>query len=124
MIIIGNELSIFDLISSYTQRYQCACLYFDLTKYNNLSDEKKEQVNSFYSEFIDDYVLDIIKQGIYTTIKFDDEDVATVNAVSWFPKIDYCPDEDYFIRAYVVNVYGDIVWENIPEPQRLTESME
>lgn len=124
MIIVGNELSIFDLISSYTQRYQCACLYFDLTKYNNLSSEKKEQVNSFYSEFIDDYVLDIIKQGIYTTIKFGDEDVATLNGVAWFPKIDYCPDEDHFIRAYVVNVYGDIVWENIPEPQRLTEPEE
>jgi len=124
MIIFGNELSVFDLITSYTQRHQCSCLYFDLTKYNNLSNEKKEQVNSFYSEFIDDYVLDIIKQGIYTIIKFDDEDVATVNAVSWFPKIDYCPDEDHFIRAYVVNVYGDIVWENIPEPMRLTEPTE
>jgi hypothetical protein len=95
-------------------------LYFDLTKYNNLSSEKKEQINNFYSEFIDDYVLDIIKQGIYNTIKFDDEDLATLSGYSWFPKIDYCPDEDHYIHAYVVNVYGDIVWENIPE-KKLTE---
>ena len=40
MIIEGNELQVYDLVASYAQRYQCSCLYFDLVKYNALSDEK------------------------------------------------------------------------------------
>ena len=116
MIIEGNELQVFDLIASYAQRYQCSCLYFDLVKYNALDDAKKATVNAFYAEFIDDYVLDIMKQGIFNTIKFPEPDVATLYASSWFPKINYCPDEDHYIHAYVVDAYGDIVWENIPEP--------
>ena len=88
MIIEGNELQVYDLVASYAQRYQCSCLYFDLVKYNALSDEKKATVNAFYAEFIEDYVLDIIKQGTFNTIKFPDDDLATLNARSWFPKID------------------------------------
>jgi hypothetical protein len=123
VIIQGNELQLYDLIASYTQRYQCSCLYFDLTRFNALDEAKKEIVIKFYEEFIDEYVLDIIRQGRFNTIRFDDEDLATINAVAWFPKIDYCPDEDHYIHAYVVNVYGDIVWENIPE-KKLTEEQQ
>ena len=70
MIIEGNELQLFDLIASYAQRYQCSLVYFDLLKYNALSDAKKTTVNAFYADFIDDYVLDIMKQGTFNTIKF------------------------------------------------------
>jgi len=115
MIIEGNELQVYDLVASYAQRYQCSCLYFDLVKYNALDASKKATVNAFYAEFIEDYVLDIIKQGTFNTIKFPDEDLATLNASSWFPRINYCPDEDHYIPAYVVDAYGDIVWENAAE---------
>ena len=117
MIVEGNELQVYDLVASYAQRYQCSCLYFDLVKYNALDDSKKATVNAFYEDFIEDYVLDIIKQGTFNTIKFPDEDLATLNASAWFPKPNYCPDDDHYIHAYVVDAYGDIVWENIAEAE-------
>lgn len=114
MIIQGNELSQFDLMEYYANRNQCHLVYFDLGKYNNLDATKKATVNTWYEEFIDEYALDIMKQGVYTTIRFETEDAATVNAAAWFPKEEDCPDSDHFINAYVVDTYGDIVWQNIP----------
>ena len=65
---------------------------------------------------LDDYVMDIIKQGgIYNTIRFDDDTAASINAGSWFPKESLCPDSDHYIKAYVVDSYGDISWENSPK---------
>lgn len=116
MIVQGNELQLNDLIASYAQRYQCVLVYFDLTRYNALDDAKKATVNAFYQDFIDDYVLDIMKQGIFNTIRFEDETIATLNAGSWFPAPNYCPDEDHYIHAYVVDAYGDIIWENVSRP--------
>ena len=67
------------------------------------------------SDVVDDYVMDIIKQGgIYNTIRFDDDTAASINAGSWFPKESLCPDSDHYIKAYVVDSYGDISWENSP----------
>ena len=85
MIIQGNELSLFDLVSYYANRNQCACLYFNLDKYNSLDATKKATVTTYYEEFVDDYIMDIIKQGgIFNTIKFDNETAAGINAESWF----------------------------------------
>ena len=57
--------------------------------------------------------MDIIKQGgIYNTIRFDDETAAGINAESWFPKLTQCPDADHYISAYVVDLLGDITWQN------------
>ena len=116
MITIGNELSHFDLMSYYANRNQCALLYFDLSTYKALSASKKATVTAYYEGFVDEYALDIIKQGVYTTIRFEAEDAATVNAGAWFPKLAQCPDSDHFINSYVVDAYGDIVWQNIPDP--------
>jgi len=116
MIIQGNELSLFDLVSYYANRNQCACLYFNLDKYNSLDATKKATVTTYYEGFVDDYVMDIIKQGgIYNTVKFDDETAAAINAGSWFPKESLCPDADHYIKAYVVDTFGDISWENAPK---------
>lgn len=113
MIIQGNELSLFDLVSYYSNRNQCACLYFNLDKYNSLDATKKATVTTYYEAFVDDYVMDIIKQGgIYNTIRFDDETAAGINAESWFPKLAQCPDADHYIGAYVVDLLGDITWQN------------
>ena len=113
MIIQGNELSLFDLVSYYANRNQCACLYFNLDKYNSLDATKKATVTTYYEAFVDDYVMDIIKQGgIYNTIRFDDETAAGINAESWFPKFAQCPDADHYISAYVVDLLGDITWQN------------
>ena len=115
MIIQGNELSLFDLVSYYANRNQCACLYFNLDKYNSLDATKKATVTTYYEEFVDDYIMDIIKQGgIFNTISFDEETSASTYASSWFPLESECPDADHYIHAYVVDSYGDIIWENKP----------
>ena len=118
MIVQGNELSLFDLVSYYSNRNQCSCLYFNLDKYNSLDATKKAAVTTYYENTVkvDDYVMDIIKQGgIFNTIKFDDETAAGVNAEAWFPKESLCPDADHYINAYIVDTWGDISWQNFPK---------
>ena len=113
MIIQGSELQVFDLVACYAQRYQKTLLHFNLDKYNNLDATKKATVTAYYTSFVDDYVMDIIKQGgIFNTIKFDNETAAGINAESWFPKLAQCPDADHHISAYVVDAFGDITWQN------------
>ena len=116
MIIQGNDLSIFDLMSYYANRNQVALVYFDLDKFNSLSTSKKATVITYYTSIVDDYVLDIIKAGgMYNVLKFDEANAATVNAGAWFPKEADCPDADHFINAYVVDTWGDISWQNFPK---------
>ena len=116
MIIQGKDLSVFDLVACYAQRYQKTLIHFNLDKYNNLDATKKATVTTYYEAFVDDYIMDIIKQGgIYNTIRFDDDNAASINAGSWFPKESLCPDSDHYIKAYVVDSYGDISWENSPK---------
>jgi len=112
MIVQGNELQLYDLVASYAQRYQCCLIYFDLVDYNRLPQSTKNTVAAWYEEFIDDYALDIIKQGTFNTIKFEDDTVASLNAGCWFPRESQCPDSDHFFKAYVVDAYGDIIWQN------------
>tara|TARA_B100000508_G_scaffold139460_1_gene137846 strand:- start:719 stop:1078 length:360 start_codon:yes stop_codon:yes gene_type:complete len=115
MIIQGNELQIFDLVASYAQRYQKTLVHFNLDKYNSLDATKKATVTTYYTSIVDDYVLDIIKQGgIFNTISFDEETSASTYVSSWFPLESECPDADHYIHAYVVDSYGDIIWENKP----------
>jgi len=118
MIIEGNELSLFDLVSYYSNRNQCACLYFNLDKYNSLDATKKATVTAYYETTVkaDDYLMDIIKQGgIFNVIRFDDATAAGVNAGAWFPTEAQCPDADHYINAYVVDTWGDISWQNFPK---------
>ena len=116
MIIEGTELSVFDLMSYYANRNQVSLLYFNLDKYNSLDATKKATVTTYYTSIVDDYVLDIMKQGgLYTVLKYDDAQKATIDAGTWFPKESDCPDADHFINAYVVDLYGDISWQNFPK---------
>ena len=115
MIIEGSELQVFDLVACYAQRYQKTLLHFNLDKYNNLDATKKATVTAYYTSFVDDYVMDIMKQGgLFNTISFDEEAAAGVNAESWFPLESQCPDADHYIHAYIVDAYGDVTWENKP----------
>ena len=86
MIIEGQELQVFDLVACYAQRYQKTLIYFDLITYNALDATKKATVTAFYADFVDDYVMDIIKQGRFNTLQFDEENIASLMAGSWFPK--------------------------------------
>ena len=116
MIIQGNDLSVFDLVACYAQRYQKTLLHFNLDKYNSLDATKKATVTTYYTSLVDDYVLDIMKQGgLYPILKYDDAQKATIEAGTWFPKESDCPDADHFINAYVVDLYGDISWQNFPK---------
>ena len=55
-----------------------------------------------------------MKQGIFNTVEYQDEDQATLMGASWFPKLADCPDADHYMKAFVVDTWGDIVWENKP----------
>ncbi len=117
MIIQGNDLSVFDLVACYAQRYQKYLLHFNLDKYNSLDATKKATVTTYYENTVkvDDYVMDIIKQGgIFNTISFDDEAAAGTYAAAWFPLESQCPDADHYIHAYTVDTWGDVTWENKP----------
>ena len=114
MIINGKELSHFDLIAYWAQRHQVSVLYFDLTTYNNLAADKKATGTAYYEGFVDEYIVDIMKQGIFNTVEYQDEDQATLMGASWFPKLADCPDADHYMKAFVVDTWGDIVWENKP----------
>ena len=115
MILQGNDLSVFDLVACYAQRYQKTLVHFNLDKYNSLDTTKKATVTTYYTPIVDDYVLDIIKQGgIFNTISFDEETAASTYAGAWFPLESECPDADHYIHAYVVDAYGEIIWENKP----------
>ena len=88
MIIQGNELQIFDLVASYAQRHQKTLVHFNLDKYNSLDATKKATVTTYYTPIVDDYVLDIIKQGgIFNTISFDEETSASTYAGAWLSLI-------------------------------------
>ena len=118
MILQGNDLSVFDLVASYAQRHQKTLVHFNLDKYNSLDATKKATVTTYYENTVkvDDYVMDIIKQGgIFNTIRFDDGTVAGLNAEAWFPKESLCPDADHYINAYIVDTWGDISWQNAPK---------
>ena len=115
MIIQGNELQIFDLVASYAQRHQKTLVHFNLDKYNSLDATKKATVTTYYTQIVDDYVMDIMKQGgLFNTISFDEETAANTHAGAWFPLESECPDADHYIHAYVVDSFGDIIWENKP----------
>ncbi len=114
MIVQGSQVSIQDLAIHYSNSLGCGCVYFDTTKYNSLSTTKKTTVDTWYGNFMDDYMLDIIKQGQDNIVTFVNSDSARINAASWFPKEADCPDADHYIRAWVSDESGDIIWENTP----------
>ena len=104
MIIQGKDLSVFDLVACYAQRYQKYLVHFNLDKYNSLDATKKATVTAYYENTVkvDEYVMDIIKQGgIFNTVSFDEEASAGVFASSWFPLESQCPDADHYIYAYI-----------------------
>ena len=115
MIVSGKPLLQFDLVAAYCVKNNCAALYLDFHKYNSLDSTKKATVTTYYTPLVDDYVLDIIKQGgIFNTISFDEEAAAGTFAAAWFPLESQCPDADHYIHAYIVDTWGDITWENKP----------
>ena len=69
MILQCNDLSVFDLVASYAQRHQKTLVHFNLDKYNSLDATKKATVTTYYTPIVDDYVMDIMKQGgLFNTI--------------------------------------------------------
>ena len=122
MIIQANELSLFDLVSYYPNRNQCACLYFNLDKYNSLDTTKKATVTTYYDTIFgdaDDYVLEAMQSNeIYNVLSFLNDDLASTSASGWFPKKSKCPDADHFINAYVIDHKGDIIWQNAETPPK------
>jgi len=113
MIEVFESKNIFDMMYNYCEINNCSLVYF----YNKALDECKDQdlinsVYSYYEEFLPEDLLLIIKTKHDNIIEFKSDDVAKVNAASWFPNREYVESDEYYFKCYVIDQTGYIVFEN------------
>lgn len=114
MLEVINE---WELIDHYCQSKRKSVVYFKNDLIKSAAADKQQEIWDWYAEFIDEYVLDAMKtMGTWDMVVFDNEDVATQNALSWFPTKEQCPDPDYYWECHVINQDGNFVWKNISVP--------
>jgi hypothetical protein len=124
MIEILNTLDTFDLLFDYAQKNNCALMYFYNSSIKNCSEEKRAEIFNFYAEFLTEDMLENLKQGVNIAAKFGTTDSAIMNAMEWFPAVNYLPDSDYYWHCYVISPEGDFEYENIvikPKPEEPVE---
>jgi hypothetical protein len=120
MLEIYEGLNTLDLAMHYALWHNKTLVHFVNKNYESLSSDKKNEIHSFYEEFLPDDILEKIKQGIDHTVVFETLDSAMVNASSWFPAVDYLPDVDYYWHTYVIGPDGEFEYENTvykPKPE-------
>jgi hypothetical protein len=106
-------INTWELIEHYCQSNGKSVILFRNEKVKLASAEKQQEIWTWYEEFTDDSILDAMKtMGTWDIAVFDNEDVATQNALAWFPAKEFCPDEDYYWECHVINEEGDFVWRN------------
>jgi hypothetical protein len=120
-----NPLSLNQILCKYTEISGKYLLIVDNKKYYSLSEEKKQQVFSWYedNEIIPEAEIDRIFELEVTYYIFETERIAVDNCYDWFPQIQNCPDEDHWIKAYVLTPFGTIPYVN-NRPTPLTEPEE
>ena len=124
MIEIYDSLNIFDLLYNYAESNNCAVVYFVHKNFKDLTEDKQNEIFSFYEEFLPDDMYETLKQGRYNIIKFGTVDAAIMNAIEWFPPKVSVPDEDYFWTCYVIGPQGDIEYQNLDPVEHPEESDE
>ena len=113
MITVIEGLSVFDLASSHCVMNSKCLLYFNNPLWASFSENKKNEILRFYSDYAPEDIIEEMKQGRNCVFEYDIEDVAILNASEWFPPSNYCPDPEYFFRALVFNQQASIVFENL-----------
>ena len=106
-------INTWELIDHYCQSQNKSVVLFKNDNIKSVSEEKRAEIWEWYSEFIDEDVLEAMKtMGTWDMAVYNNEDVATQNALSWFPAKEFCPDEDYYWECHVINENGEFVWKN------------
>ena len=120
MIIPIVPLSVYELASSHCVMNNRYLLYFENKLFSSFTEEKKDQIAEFYSDYIPETILDEVRDGRTCAIEYSNEDVVLLNASEWFPPIELCPDPSYFFRCLVFDNNANIIFENISPPKKLT----
>jgi hypothetical protein len=117
MIEIFDSKTIFDIFSYYTENNNCALVYFKNTALECCKNQKlKDEVFSFYEEFLPEDMLLILKRETYSAVQFKSTDEAIINITSWFPSRDLLKSDEYYWYACIIDNNGDIVFENRLKP--------
>lgn len=119
MIEIFDSKDIFDLMYDCASHQDCAYVYFHNQALIDCKDHVLvEKVYTYYSEFLPEDLLLIIKTGRDNIIKFLTVDAAAMNALSWFPRKDQLVDEtgnplpdEYYFKCFAVDKQG-IFYQN------------
>lgn len=114
MIEVFNSKSYLDIMCEYTAQNNCALVYF-----SNSNLQNKEEVFSFYEEFLPEDMLEILKQGRDNAVRFESTDAAILSATSWFPKRHQLPSDEYYWYSCVVDSFGDIIFENLSTEEEM-----
>ena len=120
-----NPLTLDQILCKVTELSEKYLLIIDNTKYHTLSEDKKAEVFAWYEEnqIIPEAEIDRIFELKNTYYLFATEMIAVDNCYEWFPQPQNCPDEDHWIKAYVLTPTGTIPYVN-NRPTPLTEPTE
>ena len=104
-----------DMIDAYCNTTGKSIIRFNNSKIAAASASKQAEVWTWYANFAEDSVLDMMKTfGTWDMIIELNEDQAIANATAWFPAKEDCPnkDEDYYWECHVIGADGDFCWKN------------
>jgi hypothetical protein len=117
MLEIFDSKNIFDILYDYTERNNCAVVYFHNKALEKTEDQALiDEVFSFYEEFLPEDLYLILKRGHDNMIQFSTDDQALINATSWFPSKDLVKSDEYYWYCCVISQQGDMIYENLPPP--------
>ena len=124
MLEIYEGLNILDILSHYALWHNQTLIYFVNKKFEFLDENKRQEILAFYQEHLPDDILEKILLSRENIILCNTTDSALINAISWFPSLDYLPDADYYWHTYVIGPDGDFEYENTvykPKPEEPAE---
>ena len=110
-----TSANVWDMIDSYCTTNNKCIIKFNNSKIASASASKQAEVWTWYANFAEDSVLDMMKTlGTWDMVIELNEDQAIANATAWFPAKEDCPnkDEDYYWECHVIDATGDFCWKN------------
>ena len=111
---IVTSINVWDTLECYCKTNDTCVIYFTNDKIKTADDAKKTAVWTWYADFMEDSVLDMIKTlGEFDMIPVKNADQAIAYASSWFPAKEDCPDDFHYWSCHVVGTDGDFEWKNV-----------
>lgn len=113
--------SIHDLCVRIAANENKFVLVVDNHRYHTLTDEQKAAVYNYYKDPVDEEFsnwiipeaeIDAVFEAKDLFYVFDTEMQATDNCFDWFPRPENLPDENHWIKAYIVKPDGTIPYIN------------